>query len=143
MSRNGKSTDMTDDHTEVGTSETTQVEFHMIKSNHYRVIHVDGGMGGITPRGFIHFALYNERAAIPKVRVIDLLSDDETPEERTIEVLGEPNIGVVREIEVDLLFNEQTAREIHAWLERRIEEFEKAAEIVSAGQEKGSTDEQH
>ena len=54
-----------------------QLEFHYIKSNQFRVIHVDGGIGSITPKGFIHFALYSERLAIPRKGGIHLnpLSD--------------------------------------------------------------------
>lgn len=51
-----------------GTSPTTapQIRFNYIKSAQFRVIHADGAIGGVTPNGFIHMALFNERAAIPR-----------------------------------------------------------------------------
>ena len=45
----------------------SKVEFHYIKSNHFRVIHADGVYGGATPRGFIiwisslNVALFHEK----------------------------------------------------------------------------------
>ena len=38
----------------------TRVRFHYLKSQLWRVVHVDGAIGGITPRGMIHAALYSE-----------------------------------------------------------------------------------
>jgi hypothetical protein len=43
----------------------TEIEFDFIKSNFFRVIHVDGAFGGLSPNGFVHMALYSERRAIP------------------------------------------------------------------------------
>lgn len=125
---------MTDEHTNTKKPAPEQIEYHLIKGNNFRVIHVDGGVGGITPRGFVHIALYNERNAIPKVMVSDLIPGGGVSEERTEQVLGEPNIGVVRELEVDLIFNEQTAREIYDWLGRKIEDYDRAKKLFDSNQ---------
>lgn len=102
----------------------TQFEFHFIKSNFFRVVHVDGGIGGLTGRGYCHIALYNERAAIPKLMVRDIMEKGELSPERTQEVLGDPNFGVVREVEVDLMLGEQAVRDLHEWFGRRVKDFD-------------------
>lgn len=116
------------------------IEFHLIKSPQFRVIHVDGGLGGITPRGFCHIALYNERQAIPQLMTRELLEGGELGDEEVAEVRGrEAKAGIVREIEIDLIFNEQTAQQLHEWLGRRLEEFVEleAALKKKAGDENG------
>jgi hypothetical protein len=93
------------------------IDFNYIKGSFFRVIHVDGAIGGITPRGLIHCSIYSERVAIPRVtrqpvNADGLLGDQEVIESRE---------GVVREMEVDLIFDERTAKELRDWLERRLE----------------------
>ena len=46
----------------------TEVTFHFIKSQTYATYHVDGAYGGLTPRGLVSVALYNERFPIPKTQ---------------------------------------------------------------------------
>ena len=41
-----------------------RVAFDYIKGQHFRAIRADGAIGGITPSGSIHFALYSERHPI-------------------------------------------------------------------------------
>lgn len=101
-----------------------KVEYHHIKSQDFRVLHIDGGAGGISPRGYCNISLYSERKVIPRVTVRDISEQgDVSPEHTTDTLVKEPNMGVVREVEVSLLFDEQTAIEIRDWLNRRIEEF--------------------
>jgi len=109
-----------------------QLQFHYIKSQHFRVVHVDGGVGGLTPRGQnFHIALYNERFAIPRLgaRPVDaegrVTGDEEFIEGRE---------GVVRELEVDLIFNRITALELHQWLTRWLVQ----AGIIEEPQKNGS-----
>ena len=105
-----------------------QIRFHYIKSNSYRVVHVDGAHGGVTPQGAIFASVYSERLPIPESivhRITDdgRLGDEITSERRTKD-------GVVREVEVGLEMNLQTAERLHEWLAKRIEtlkELEKDA----------------
>lgn len=122
------------------TAGPTRVEYHLIKGNHFRVIHVDGAIGGITPRGLCHMAIYNERPAIPKLRIQDILSDTELSDERTAKVLGEPNIGITREVELDMIMDERTVRQLHEWFTRRVGEYDAARE-ASQGLSKDADDE--
>ncbi len=104
------------------------VEIHYMKSNLFRVIHADGAMGSLTPRGLLHMTLYSERVAIPKrgFRAISEGGQNLEPEVFT-ETIG----GVVRELEVDVLIDEELARELRDWLTRRLDDFVKFKETVA------------
>jgi hypothetical protein len=96
------------------------VKFWFLKSQQFRVIHVDGAIGGVTPRGLIHAAVYNERAAIPQSTYQKLSSDGMLGE--TVSV--ESKEGIIREVEVDMMMSKQTAIEFRDWLSARIAELE-------------------
>lgn len=105
------------------------MKFHYLKGNFFRVIHVDGAIGGPTPNGMIHAALFSERFPIPIQTTNEL-------KERS--VIGVPistvmRDGVVREVEADLMMTVETAKRIASWL------TETAAAIESASQEKGTS----
>jgi hypothetical protein len=107
-----------------------RVRFFYIKSNQFRVVHVDGAVGAITPRGNLHIAVYSERPAIPR----------QTEHELNLETgqLGEPistegKEGVIREMEVDLMLSAQATVELRDWLNKRIEEFD---QIKQASQQR-------
>lgn len=104
------------------------VEIHYMKSSLFRVIHADGAMGALTPRGLLHMTLYSERAAIPKRGFRALSEDGQTLEpEVNTETIG----GVVRELEVDVMIDETLARELRDWFDRRLDEFDKFKEAVA------------
>ena len=47
--------------------DAAELEFDFEKSNFFRVIHVDGVFGGISPgSNLLHMAIYNERQPLPK-----------------------------------------------------------------------------
>ena len=98
----------------------TSVDIHYMKSNLFRVIHADGAVGSLTPRGLLHMTLYNERPAIPKRGVRDISEDQETlSPEKITETIG----GVVRELEVDVMMSETFALELRDWLNKRLGDF--------------------
>jgi hypothetical protein len=76
------------------------IRFHYIKSRHFRVIHVDGAYGGVSGRGYIHAAVYNERSPIPVITEAQVLDGSRLGKEEPIEVKRH----AVREVEADLLF---------------------------------------
>jgi hypothetical protein len=92
----------------------TSIKFHYIKSAQFRVIHVDGMIGGLTPRAGIHIALYSERPAIPQQTVQALKEDGTLGDEVVDRRVGKE--GVVREMEVDAIMDADVARALHAWL---------------------------
>jgi hypothetical protein len=104
--------------------ESTQIKFHYIKSNLFRVVHCDGFIGGPTPQGQFQIAFFNERAPIPqivvhKVNPVTHELGDEVADERR------QRDGIVREVEANLLMNLQTAKTLHKWLEGKIAETER------------------
>ena len=96
-----------------------EIDFHYLKSNLFRVVHADGAHGGVTARGYIHVAFYNERRAIP--RRTTLAFDAETQASR--ETVTDTRGGVVRELEVDVLMDEQTTGELIEWLKAQLGEL--------------------
>jgi hypothetical protein len=97
----------------------SHVTFNYIKSSLFRVIHVDGAIGGITPRGLIHCSIYSERAAIPRITRQPLNADGTLGDQEIVE----SREGVAREMEVDLIFDERTAKELYDWLGGRLEKL--------------------
>ncbi|QHD65752.1 hypothetical protein GS397_00815 [Sphingobium yanoikuyae] len=95
-----------------------KVTFSYIKSNQFRVMHVDGALGGITPQGHLHVALYSERPSIPKVMVHSVEGNVLGPPE-AVEGRG----GIVREIDADLIMTMQVVEELRDWLNLKLEEF--------------------
>ena len=54
---------------EQGSVSIDQMRFFYLKNPAFRVVHVDGAVGGVTPRGRIPMAVYSERPAIPQSSV--------------------------------------------------------------------------
>lgn len=103
------------------------VRFFYVKGHHFRVVHLDGVIGSLTPKGLIHCAVFNERSAIPQEQEIEI-----TDQGRLGEVLTEEGkIGIVREVEVDLIFNKSAAVQLMNWLKDRLDEIAQIEEEVS------------
>ena len=126
---------MADEPTTTQPEEVDRISFHYIKGKNFRVIHADGALGGITPRGYVHFALYSERAAIPRRGVRNISEDGKTLGPETIVEVRE---GVVRELEVDVIMDEKTTIELRDWLDRRIQNFK---EILEQSEKKKEVEE--
>jgi len=92
------------------------IEAHFHKSNFFRVVHADGCFGGVTPRGSIHCGFYSERAAIPLRTSIALVNGQPGPE-----TVVESKEGLVREIEVDVVMDINTAISFHIWMRDKLE----------------------
>ena len=97
-----------------------EVEFHFVKSEFFRVIHVDGAHGGPTPQGLIHMALYSERTPIPR-QIVNHVSADGTVGR---EVSRDSRNGVYREVEASAIMSLDVARALHHWLETHIERMD-------------------
>jgi hypothetical protein len=98
------------------TNDIQPIRFRFIKGNFFRVIHADGARGGIDPRGHIQFALYNERRPIPRVTAMEVRDGQPTPER-----IEEEEPGMVREVEVEIIMELDTAVSFHRWLGDKIE----------------------
>ena len=111
-----------------------RIKFDYIKSNLFRVVHAEGVIGGITPRPAIHMAFYNERNAIPRQTVFPVNEDGtlgpEITEERVV------RDAIVREVEVDVVMDLNTAASFLKWLQEKLEIAEKM--IKQGAQTEGS-----
>ncbi len=114
------------------------IAFDYIKSREFRVIKVNGAIGGLTPRGDFVMNLWNERAPIPQRTVNQLIEvpsgltiGDEIVESRVI------RDALVREVEVCCMMDIQTAKTLHTWLTNHIEQVDSSIERVDDAPEGG------
>ncbi len=100
-----------------------QVAFDYIKTSDFRVVWADGAVGGLTPAGLVHFALYSERPAIPRRQVFDIL-DGEDGETRLGSEIIEKRLSrdsIVREMPVDVFMSAKAAEQLANWLTLQLE----------------------
>lgn len=104
------------------TERPKQLTFHFIKSNAFRVLHIDGAFGGVGPTAdSIHMAIFSHRQPIP-VQVAYAINEDGKLGDEIDRVVRE---GLVREVEADLVMSVDTAATIRDWLDERIEQVKK------------------
>ncbi len=116
-----------------GKTVSNAVRFYYERSPLMRTIHVDGIFGGVTPHGMIEILPFLETTRIP-TSVAHQLSPDgrlgaELMDQRQIE-----NTGIVRELEVRLVLNLDTAKSFKQWLEEKI----KVLEALQTDKKKGT-----
>src|SRR5262245_27437938 len=92
-------------------SAVQRIKFHYIKSPAFRVVHVNGFIGGWNGIGELHIACYSERPAIPQVVEQELLTETLGPATPV-----EGKTGFVREIDVDMMLNRDRVVELRDWL---------------------------
>jgi hypothetical protein len=110
-------------------AEKPQVDLHYIKSSHFRVIHVDGAVGGISPDGEgMRVGLFSERIPIPIQVTHEMDEKGQLGEE--LKRVGRN--GVVREVEVELAMDILAAKRLVVFLARQIKEREKHADAIDA-----------
>ncbi len=99
---------------------STEIRFDYIKSNFFRVIYADGGLAHVSPSGKVHLALYGERGAIPQ-RTVHLRGPDNTlgAEIRDERVARD---AIIREVEVDIVMDLDTAQRLQRGIVAVIEQ---------------------
>ncbi len=97
------------------------IAFHYLKGPDFRTLHVDGAIGGWTPMGFLHVALFSERPSIPTKIVHAVAADGRLGDE--IESRRETKDGLVRQMEVDIFLSEVSARQLRDWLDQKLAEM--------------------
>jgi hypothetical protein len=102
------------------------LEVHYNKSNFFRVIHMDGCIGGLSPRGFIHCNFYSERYAIPLKSELTLGPD------RPVERTTEQKSGMVRELEIDVIMDINAALSFYVWFGKQLEQLRRQINIPDA-----------
>lgn len=101
-----------------GDTPPATLRFEYEKSVQFRTVIADGAIGGLTPRGYVHVAFYTERSPIPKV-VVHGLNEDGTLGKELLDK-REGRKGVFRELEVDVVMDEQAVMALHKWLGDKI-----------------------
>lgn len=99
------------------------LKFDYIKSNYFRVVHADGVWGDVTPNSSIHIAFWNERFPIPKRVTYEIGADGTISDSKT-----STRRGIVREVEVGVILDVETAKILVSWLQDRVEEIESELE---------------
>jgi hypothetical protein len=99
-----------------------RLKFKHIKSNFFRVIHVDGISGGVTPTSDLCINLYSERWSIPNKLVYEL--DAEGSLEREVVDERDDINSVIREIDVSAVMSIETAKKLVESLQFMIEAVE-------------------
>ena len=104
-----------------------EISFDFIKTPQFREIHVDGAWGGVTPKGLIQMAIYNERLPVPQQTTFVLLEDglgDELTEVRR------GRKAIIRNVEADLLMDMQTAESMRDWLDQNIAQLKERLQQI-------------
>ena len=106
------------------------VAFDYIKSQFFRVVHLDGAIGGVTPNGSLHISLFSERPAIPQREARRLNADGSLGEL----VIEESRIrdAIVRELDVDVIMSLPVAEALAAWLNERVSEMRSRLAVENA-----------
>jgi len=95
----------------------SSVKFHYIKGNLFRVIHVDGAIGGITPQRQVFVSLFSERAALPTLIEYGISPDGVLGEEK----LREGKEGLVREMDVGIVLSVEGAKQLAEFLQKQLQ----------------------
>lgn len=109
-----------------------KVKFYYEKGNFFRVIHVDGAVGGLTPTLDVFLSIYNQRAPIPQVSVQKIAASGHLGEEVMEDRVQKD--GVFREVEVGLVMNLSVAKALQQWLAEKIELAEKTIQQIAQQQ---------
>lgn len=110
-----------------------RLRFDFIKSNSFRVIHVDGAWGGLRPDLNFHLNLYSERYSIPKSVTIEY-DPEKLTVEQTVDV--ESRECVIREVEICALFDLATAKSLRDWLDDHLQKAEERLSNMVSLEEK-------
>ncbi len=102
------------------TNKNNSVDIHYEKNPLYRTIHADGAVGGVTPLNQVNINFYSTRNSIPK-SMNQKINDDGTLNEESIEISTDSKSGIIREIEIGLYMNRQTALDIYNFLKTILE----------------------
>ena len=115
-------------------SPPSSVKFHYRKAKFFKVIHVDGVIGGPTPERAVFVALYNQRSPIPRVVEQAISGDGRLGPE----LKREGKDGIFREVEVGIVLTPKAASEIGQFLLQQaklLRDTEQAPEDTSAAEE--------
>jgi hypothetical protein len=88
------------------------IKFHYLKGSFFRVIHVDGAIGGLTPSRDVFVSLFSQRAALPRMIELAVLPAGGLGGE----ISREGKEGIVREMEVGIVMSANAAHDLATFL---------------------------
>jgi len=100
------------------------IGFHYLKSPHYRTVHADGAVGGVSPRAEIDVTFYSERLAIPNYLEMSVGEDGLLGEE--VKGTRTGKTGIIREVEATVIFDLAAAKTFLTWFEKHVATLEEA-----------------
>lgn len=103
-------------------SNNEKLTFNYLRFGNYHIDHVDGAIGNITPKGFLHIDFFSERAAIPKTVEYEFGADGQ-PDNSTENII-EAKEGIVRHIQSGIIMNKKTAIAVRDWIDKQIKLME-------------------
>ncbi|NJM83132.1 MAG: hypothetical protein HC844_12150 [Tabrizicola sp.] len=108
------------------------VAFEYIKSADFRTVWADGAVGGVTPSGFVHLAVYSERPAIPRRQVFSVVDDGEAGQRLGTEIIEKriSRDAIVREMPVDIMMSASVAESLATWLTQQVELIRSTQKVV-------------
>ncbi len=96
-----------------------EVHFEYGRTPGYRNFHVDGIYGGLTPKGVLHMDFFVEKNPIPEKESYLIEGSKLNPSARDC------SKAVLREVEGGLIMDYNMMKSMRAWLDTKIEEFER------------------
>ena len=109
---------------------TGELPIYYVKSNYYRVIHVDGIYGGGSPTvGNIMMTVFNHKIPLPEKAVNDA-QGKEIREKRVVKY------GLENELEASLVMDLNTGKVLHQWLGDTIKITEASVQQFQLKQQK-------
>jgi len=102
-------------------SDKDKVKFHYIKGNFFRVVHVDGVFGGLSPSGDVFASIFSQRPPIPTLTVQPVKEDGQLGDELISERATKD--GLVREVEIGLVIRPDVAEVLIKWLQEKVEQY--------------------
>ncbi len=99
----------------------SEITFHFKKSNLFRVIHVDGAVGNLTPKGNVFMTMYSERASLPDWARHQIVEGGRIGEQAELHT---ESLGIMRELEVGMIIDLPTAKALISWLSNMINQAE-------------------
>ena len=98
-----------------------EVQFVFEEADDYKIAHVNGVWGGVTPRGELVCNFFFEHTPVPNVE-IRYVDDKGKLTEKSIRKPSEPS--VIRELRVGISLHKEQAISIAKWMLERVKQFE-------------------
>jgi hypothetical protein len=99
-----------------------EIKQHFVKNNDFKTVPGSGVFGGITNSGLINMVIFTERVPLPENIILEI--DDELGTIKR-EVSRDIKEGTMRELQMGVLFDIETAKATADWLNSHVESLKK------------------